>query len=562
MFSAVASAFIIDVDPQLQPDPNADTAALLRVLIYKIDKTTFGDNVPTLPQWTGPPPAMVYVQAMLFASLAASLFAAFLAILGKQWLIRYDSTDMRGSVIERSQNRQQKLDGIVAWYFDHVVGSLPLMLQAALLLLGCALSRYLWEVDITIASVVLGVTSFGSLFYLLISAAGTAFKACPYQTPGSYVLRYLGLKAHSAASGFPSLRVAGLAIRNTLMKSRVIRTIVANLRCYHPWWPVENMVPFSRDLVVAVPGALVRDAQSMLQSTTRTLVTLPTRARSVTRALHYRLYGPPLTPEQRQSQQAVALGLRCISWTLQASLEKAVRLSTLKHLMSMPELSYFDPYLVVDCFEVFVGCIHVVNHEVLTVEGLEELATVSARCLFRTFHRLSVVDPTSCVLTTLRHRYSKLLRNDEIDFTSLPFRYTMLMIHALFKRRWNPSYLKWDRPTADEQLPFARYMAEAAQMGYQHTRRTKVSRWILRFSLFSLSLDPPSPPPVIADCLTIIAMDLGCDVSDVVTPGERYVQSKFRVYRFAEREPVFKWNKYRISLLRRSIPWSGQPVQI
>ena len=444
-------------------------------------------------------------------------------MLGKQWLNLYDSADMRGSIVERSQNRQRKLDGIVAWYFGHVMESLPLMLQAALLLLGCALSRYLWEVDITIAWVVVGVTSFGTLFYLLISVAGTAFESCPYQTPGSYLLHSLGLKARSAASGFSTLRVASLALRNTLMKSRVIRTFVANLRCYHPWWPIGNVVPFSRDLVVGVPGAFIRDVQSLRQSTIHTLVTFPTGARSLIRTAHHRLYGPPLTPEQRLSQEAVALDLRCISWTIQASLDKAVRLSTFKRLMSMPELSYFDPYLVVDCFDVFIGCINVVNGEVLTIQGLEDLATMSARCFFRTFHRLSVVDPTSSVLTTLRHRYNKVFRGDEINFTSLPFRYTMLMIHALFKRRWNPCYLKWDRPTAEEQLPFARYMTEVAQVGYQQMRRAKVSRWILRFALFSLSLDPPSPAPVIADCLTMIAIDLGCDLSDIATLDERCV---------------------------------------
>jgi hypothetical protein len=80
---------------------------------------------------------------ILFASLAASLLSAFLAMLGKQWLNRYQSTDMRGTAIERSQNRQRNLDGVVAWYFDYVLESLPLMLQVALLLLGCALSRYL-----------------------------------------------------------------------------------------------------------------------------------------------------------------------------------------------------------------------------------------------------------------------------------------------------------------------------------------------------------------------------------------------------------------------------------
>ena len=55
MFSAVTSAFIIEVDPQLQPDSGDETAALLRVLIYKMDNTAFGNDVPALPEWNGPP---------------------------------------------------------------------------------------------------------------------------------------------------------------------------------------------------------------------------------------------------------------------------------------------------------------------------------------------------------------------------------------------------------------------------------------------------------------------------------------------------------------------------
>jgi hypothetical protein len=190
LFSAVTSAFIIEVHSQVQPDPNDETAALLRVLLYKIDNTTFGNDVPALPQWTGPPRTIVQVQAILLASLAASLLSAFLAMLGKQWLNRYASTDMRGSAIERSQNRQRKLDGIVTWYFDHVMEALPLMLQIALLLLGCALSRYLWEINITVASVVLSVTSFGMTFYIFIIVAGAASESCPYQTPGARFFRH------------------------------------------------------------------------------------------------------------------------------------------------------------------------------------------------------------------------------------------------------------------------------------------------------------------------------------------------------------------------------------
>ena len=90
----MTSAFIIEVNSKLQPDPNEETAALLRVLIHKVDNATFGSDVPSIPQWTGPPHMIVQIQAILFASLATSLFSAFLAILGKQWLNRYTSVDM------------------------------------------------------------------------------------------------------------------------------------------------------------------------------------------------------------------------------------------------------------------------------------------------------------------------------------------------------------------------------------------------------------------------------------------------------------------------------------
>ena len=150
-----------------------------------MDNTTFGNEVPAPPHWTGPPRVTVHVQAILYASLTTSLFSAFLAMLGKQWLNRYDSTNLRGTAIERSQNRQLKLNGIVTWYFENVMGWLPLMLQAALLLFVCALSRHLWEINMTVASVVIGITSFGVLSYLFIVIAGAAFESCPYQTPGA-----------------------------------------------------------------------------------------------------------------------------------------------------------------------------------------------------------------------------------------------------------------------------------------------------------------------------------------------------------------------------------------
>ena len=206
----MTSAFIIEVNSQLKPDPNEETAALLRVLIHKVDNTTFGDDVPSIPQWTGPPHMIVRVQAILFASLATSLFSAFLAMLGKQWVNRYGSVDMRGSAIERSQNRQRKLDGVDSWYFNQVMESLPLMLQAALLLLGFALSVYFWEINTTVASVVVAFTSFGVLFFLFIVVAGARSVSCPYQTPGAQILRRVPGALHQNLDAFHHIPLTAL----------------------------------------------------------------------------------------------------------------------------------------------------------------------------------------------------------------------------------------------------------------------------------------------------------------------------------------------------------------
>ena len=441
LFSAVTSAFIIDVQSKLQPDSGEETAALLRVLIHKIDNTTFGDKPPTIPQWNGPPNTIVQVQAILYASLAASLLSALLAMLGKQWLNRYASTDLRGTAIERSQNRQRKLDGVVAWYFDHVMESLPLILQAALLLLGCALSRYLWEIDTTVASIVLVVTSAGLTFYILIVAASAIYESCPYQTPGSNALRYL--------------------------------------------WPRVQKIPY-------LVGSIAASAFGK-SKTTR------------------------IAQRQGLDKQTTMLDLRCISWMLQTSLDKDVHLSTVKHLATMILPTDFDHSLVVDCFEVFIGCINVGNQKVVITQGVEQLAIVSALCFARTFYQLSVTEPTSSILAGLRRRYSKIVPPGT-TFGSLPFHYTMAKIHGLVNQNWDPRHVQWGRyrPSPQEHITAAQDIAKAAQVEHQITPRAhhKVPRWTLRFASYSLSLDPLPPASVVADCLSIIAIDLGCNVPD------------------------------------------------
>ena len=148
-------------------------------------------DAPDFPRWDGPDPATAHVLAILYSSLASSLLAAFIAMLGKQWLNRCGRTETHGSPMDRSRDRQRKINGMVNWRFALVMECLPLMLQAALLLLGYALSQYLFSIDKTVASVTTGFTSFGLLFYFFIVAAATFSYNCPFQTPLSRILRSL-----------------------------------------------------------------------------------------------------------------------------------------------------------------------------------------------------------------------------------------------------------------------------------------------------------------------------------------------------------------------------------
>jgi len=157
-------------------------------------------NIPpgqsvTPPRWTGPNPAIRQAQATLYATLCATLFAAFLATLGKQWLNQYSRTGTRGSIEERCWDRERKLKGIDRWRFHIIMQSASLIIQGSLGLLSSALSRYLWEVDRTVSSVVIGLTTFGFILYIANVAVSVRFLDCPFQTPVSSFLRW-------APSGF------------------------------------------------------------------------------------------------------------------------------------------------------------------------------------------------------------------------------------------------------------------------------------------------------------------------------------------------------------------------
>jgi hypothetical protein len=92
---------------------------------------------------------------------------------------------MSVSTIDRIRHRQRTTKGMVTWHFDSLMESLPLMLQAALLLLGY---NCLFIINNVVAGVVVCVTAFGVLFHLFICSAATLSYNCLFQVPVSFVI--------------------------------------------------------------------------------------------------------------------------------------------------------------------------------------------------------------------------------------------------------------------------------------------------------------------------------------------------------------------------------------
>ena len=531
LFSAVTSAFIIEVNSDLKPDPNEETAALLRVLIYKIDNTTFND-VPAVPQWTGPPRTTVQVQSILFASLAASLFSAFIAMLGKQWLNRYASADLRGSVIERCRNRQNKLNGIASWYFENVIELLPVMLQAALLLFGCAISRYFWETNTTIASVIIGVTSFGLFLFLFIVVAGAAFLSCPYQTPSARLLRRLRRAPGALLSPFSSF------FKNSLY-----------------YWSVVTL----RDLI---PRNLTGKIAILLFTVLwfPTLLSLDPLIAIARRSITFAVSSFRRTPERLR----VTLDMNCVSWTLRTSLDEPTRLLAMKFLTTTT-LPDSNPALAVDSLDALLRYVKVVHGGAVVVQELEQSARASALCCLNTLSHLAIMNPTSTVFENLRQPYIRAFP-PATNFDDLPFSHILGVIHCIFYpvlaerllpqtvptralhtawRTTQASRVQWKgyKPTSDEHTLMAHSLVKFSWLELLRTAYRKVPRWLLRFALYTLSQEPMPTTSVVAACLKIIGIDIRSLIAIYIVLNDRSVPCLINIH-IANIGSAYRRSKY------------------
>jgi len=92
-----------------------------------------------------------------------------------------------------------------------------------------------------------------------------------------------------------------------------------------------------------------------------------------------------------------------------------------------------------------------------------------------------------------------------------------------YRARWED-----ETPPSHEHTLSASSLVRLAQSPYQRRQHHEVvPSWILDFVFYSLSLEPLPSTSVVLDCLSIIAIDLGCDVSSIktTTSDERFVHT-------------------------------------
>ncbi|KIO27196.1 hypothetical protein M407DRAFT_23611 [Tulasnella calospora MUT 4182] len=198
LFAGVNTAFLALTLPLMSPDPADDTNALLRdnnaiLLNLALGRNDSLPNTNALPSETFVPTGKVLTINVLFSlSLTFAIVSSFLAVLGRQWLVYYRKRSGGGPDRQRWEQLKRFL-GAERWRLEWVLDDfLPSLLQIGLIIFCISLTIYLNTLH-PIMSNVVGAFMCAGLAILVITAVfATWDKFCPFQSPLSHVLPWVG----------------------------------------------------------------------------------------------------------------------------------------------------------------------------------------------------------------------------------------------------------------------------------------------------------------------------------------------------------------------------------
>ncbi|KIO21987.1 hypothetical protein M407DRAFT_28472 [Tulasnella calospora MUT 4182] len=190
LFAGVNSAFLALTLPEMSADPVDDTNALLLQLVTGSNHNITSMN--DLPSASFAPASGIFSINILFSlSLTLALLAAFLAVLGQQWLVYYRKRSGGGAEVQRWEQLRRYL-GAKRWRLEAILDDiLPSLLQLGLVIFCIAFALYLGTLNRWICyttAIPMGL-ALAFIFFMAISA--TLDQWCPFKSPLSRTLQLI-----------------------------------------------------------------------------------------------------------------------------------------------------------------------------------------------------------------------------------------------------------------------------------------------------------------------------------------------------------------------------------
>ena len=202
VFSATVAAFLVDSYKTLRPDSTDVSSRLLQQITQELAGISNGDRLtpPTLDDTFRPPRFAIHVNILWFLSLCLSLACGLGATLVQQWLRRYIRlTQHPDAPLRRVRMRAFLFKGIRDFHVGWVVENISVMLHAAIFLFFIGLCEFLFTINDEVAEVIVVAVSILAVVYFILTLLPALFRNCPFQTPLTSVLWYIG---HSVAIAF------------------------------------------------------------------------------------------------------------------------------------------------------------------------------------------------------------------------------------------------------------------------------------------------------------------------------------------------------------------------
>ncbi|KAF8823338.1 hypothetical protein HHX47_DHR10000127 [Lentinula edodes] len=184
LFSAVLTTFVAQTSQSLSQDYSQLSSSYvseLTALMRAGSNMTALSNVPTTNTSFSPAISDLWVNGLWFTSLSIALTVALFAVLAKQWLRQYMSI-ITGTPRQRVFIRQFRLDGLIKWRVQTIIGLLPVLLHISLILFLAGLVIFLAPLSTLMTYITGSITAVVVILYFTASVLPLFVVQCSYRT--------------------------------------------------------------------------------------------------------------------------------------------------------------------------------------------------------------------------------------------------------------------------------------------------------------------------------------------------------------------------------------------